>query len=200
MPEDTEAIGPRVELDGRPVLTGSCSWADRTLTKDSDFYPRKSMSAEERLKFYASQFPLTEIDSTYYAPPSWQQARLWAERTPEGFRFDVKAYSLLTGHPTRPQSLWSDLREQLPQDVLDKRNLYSNHLGPELIDEAWNRFGAALRPLHDAGRLGTILFQYPTWFVPRKDNRQEVERLRERLPDYLICVEFRSPDVAGGGA
>ncbi|HEY3944944.1 MAG TPA: DUF72 domain-containing protein [Solirubrobacteraceae bacterium] len=193
MPEETQALGPHVELDGRPVLTGSCSWADRTLTKDADFYPRKSMSAEDRLRFYAAQFPLTEIDATYYAPPAEQQARLWAQRTPQGFRFDVKAYSLLTGHPTRPQSLWSDLRERLPDEVLQKRNVYPNHLGPELVDEAWRRFAAALKPLHDAGRLGAILFQYPAWFVPRKDNRQQVEALRERLPDYLICVEFRSP-------
>jgi uncharacterized protein YecE (DUF72 family) len=34
------------------------------------------MSAAERLRFYTAQFPLTEIDSTYYAPPSEQQARL----------------------------------------------------------------------------------------------------------------------------
>jgi uncharacterized protein YecE (DUF72 family) len=182
-----------LKLDGRPVLIGSCSWTDRTLTNESDFYPRRTMSAEDRLRFYASHFPLTEIDSTYYAPPSEQQARLWATRTPEGFRFDVKAYSLLTGHPTRPQSLWSDLREQLPPDIVEKRNLYPHHFDPELLDEAWRRFAAALRPLHEAGRLGAILFQYPAWFVPRKNNRQEVEALRERLPDYLICVEFRSP-------
>ena len=193
MPEETETLGPHVELDGRPVLTGSCSWADRTLTADADFYPRKSMSAEDRLRFYAAQFPLTEIDSTYYAPPAEQQARLWADRTPDGFRFDVKAYSLLTGHPTRPRSLWSDLREQLPDELLEKRNIYPNNLSPKLVDEAWGRFAAALRPLHDAGRLGAILFQYPAWFVPRRDNRQQVESLRERLPDYLICVEFRSP-------
>ena len=105
----------------------------------------------------------------------------------------MKAYSLLTGHPTRPQSLWSDLRERLPDEVLQKRNVYPNNLEPELVDEAWRRFAAALKPLHDAGRLGAILFQYPAWFVPRKDNRQQVEALRERLPDYLICVEFRSP-------
>src|SRR5205085_185787 len=59
--------------------------------------------------------------------------------------------------------------------------------------EAWRRFGAALRPLHDAGRLGAVLFQYPPWFVPRRENRKEIEALRERLPDYRICVEFRSP-------
>jgi uncharacterized protein YecE (DUF72 family) len=151
------------------------------------------MSPEERLRFYASQFPLTEIDSTYYAPPAEQQARLWAERTPDGFRFDVKAYSLLTGHPTRPRSLWKDLREQLAPDVADKRNIYATHLDPEALAEAWRRFEAALRPLHEAGRLGSILFQYPRWFVPNRDNRQQLESLRERLPDYRIAVEFRSP-------
>jgi uncharacterized protein YecE (DUF72 family) len=118
---------------------------------------------------------------------------LWAERTPDGFRFDVKAYSLLTGHPTRPRSLWKDLREQLPPDVADKRNLYAHHLDPDALAEAWRRFEAALRPLHEAGRLGAVLFQYPKWFTPRKDNRAEIEALRERLPDYRISVEFRSP-------
>ncbi len=186
-------IGPRIQIDGRELLTGSCSWADRTLVEGADWYPQRTMTPEERLRFYASQFPLTEIDSTYYAPPAERQTRLWAQRTPEGFRFDVKAYSLLTGHPTRPNSLWRDLRDQLPADVLDKRNLYAKHLTPEALEEAWRRFDTALRPLHDAGRLGAVLFQYPPWFVPRRENRFEVEALRERLPDYRICVEFRSP-------
>jgi len=151
------------------------------------------MSAEERLRFYASQFPLTEIDSTYYAPPAEQQAKRWAERTPPGFRFDVKAYSLLTGHPTRPRSLWADLRERLPPEAAEKRNLYAHHLDPESQSEAWRRFAAALAPLNDSGKLGSVLFQYPPWFVPRRENRREVEALRERLPGFRICVEFRSP-------
>jgi uncharacterized protein YecE (DUF72 family) len=172
---------------------GSCSWTDPTLVKETDWYPKRTMSPEERLRLYASRFPLTELDSTYYAPPAEQQARLWAERTPDGFRFDVKAYSLLTGHPTRPRSLWRDIREQLPEEVAQKRNVYANHLSPELLDEAWRRFDAALRPLHEAGRLGSILFQYPHWFVPRRENRDAINSLRERLPDYRIAVEFRSP-------
>ncbi len=175
------------------MLTGSCSWTDKTLVQDADWYPKRTMSAEERLRFYASQFPLTEIDSTYYAPPAEQQARLWAERTPEGFRFDVKAYSLLTGHPTRPRSLWPDLREQLDADAAGKRSIYSHHLDPDSLQEAWRRFEASLRPLHEAGKLGAVLFQYPRWFVPRRENRREIQSLRERLPDYRICVEFRSP-------
>jgi uncharacterized protein YecE (DUF72 family) len=151
------------------------------------------MSAEERLRYYAAQFPLTEVDSTYYAPPSGQQATLWAERTPDGFRFDVKAYSLLTGHPTRPRTLWRDVRESLPRDVAQKRNVYPSHLDPDALEEAWRRFAAALQPLHEAGKLGSILFQYPPWFTPRRENRAEVQALRERMPDYKLAVEFRSP-------
>ncbi len=186
-------IGPHIEIGGHPVLTGSCSWTDKTLVEETDWYPRRTMSPEERLRFYAAQFPLTEVDSTYYAPPAEQQARLWAERTPDGFRFDVKAYSLLTGHPTRPRSLWRDLRDTLPAQVQEKRNLYAHHLDPEVLDEVWSRFESGLRPLHEAGKLGTVLFQYPPWFGPRRDNRQQLETLRGRLPDYRICVEFRAP-------
>jgi uncharacterized protein YecE (DUF72 family) len=190
---DQAEIGPRVWIRGRAVLCGSCAWADRTLVEQADWYPRRTMTPEQRLRFYAAQFPLTEIDSTYYAPPSERQARLWAERTPTGFRFNVKAYSLLTGHPTRPGSLWRDLREQLPVDTLAKRNVYANHLQPDALEEAWRRFEAALRPLHDANRLGAVLVQYPPWFVPRRENRAEIETLRDRLPDYRVCVELRSP-------
>jgi uncharacterized protein YecE (DUF72 family) len=186
-------IGETVQLDGHDVLCGTCSWTDKTLVQETDWYPARTMSAEDRLRFYAAHFPLTEIDSTYYAPPAEQQAALWAQRTPEGFRFDVKAYGLLTGHPARPQSLWKDLRDELPAEVAEKRNLYAKDLSPEAMDEAWRRFENALRPLHDAGRLGAVLFQYPPWFTPRRDNRAEIEALRDRLPDYRICVEFRSP-------
>jgi uncharacterized protein YecE (DUF72 family) len=188
-----QEIGELLHLDGHEVYTGTCSWTDKTLVQETDWYPERTMSAEDRLRYYAAHFPLTEIDSTYYAPPAEQQAALWAQRTPDGFRFDVKAYSLLTGHPTKPKSVWKDLRDELPAEVQEKRNLYAKDLSPEAMEEAWRRFESALRPLHDAGRLGAVLFQYPPWFTPRKDNRAEIDALRDRLPDYRICVEFRSP-------
>jgi len=188
-----EQLGAPAWSGDHTVLTGTCSWTDKTLLEEADWYPQRTMSAEDRLRYYAAQFPLTEIDSTYYAPPAERQVALWAARTPDGFRFDVKAYSLLTGHPTRPRSLWRDLRDDLPPDVAEKRNIYANHLSSDAIDEAWRRFESALRPFHEAGKLGAVLFQYPPWFGPRKDNRAEIEALRERLPDYRISVEFRSP-------
>ncbi len=190
---EPEELGAAAWSGDHPVMTGSCSWTDRTLVEEADWYPQRTMSAEDRLRYYAAQFPLTEIDSTYYAPPAERQVALWAARTPDGFRFDVKAYSLLTGHPTRPRSLWRDLRDDLPPDVAEKRNIYAKHLGADAMDEAWRRFESALRPFYEAEKLGAVLFQYPPWFGPRKDNRAEIEALRERLPDYRISVEFRSP-------
>lgn len=190
---DAPKLGARLEIDGHAVLCGTCSWTDKTLVQETDWYPRRTMSAEERLQFYAAHFPVAEIDSTYYAPPAEQQSRLWAQRTPDGFRFDVKAYSLLTGHPTKPESLWKDLREELSEEASEKRNLYASHLEPEALDEVWRRFAAALAPLQEAGRLGAVLFQYPPWFHPSREHRAQLEGLRERLPDYGVCVELRSP-------
>jgi uncharacterized protein YecE (DUF72 family) len=175
------------------VLVGTCSWTDKTLTHDTSWYPKRSMSATERLGYYASKFSIAEADSTYYFPPSPALTRGWAERTPEDFTMNVKAYSLLTGHPTRPDSLWPDLREAIKPEFASKRNVYASHLDAEAVTEAWIRFEHALRPLVEAGKLGAALMQYPEWFTAKKDNRAELAAIREHWADLPVCVEFRSP-------
>jgi uncharacterized protein YecE (DUF72 family) len=175
------------------ILTGTCSWTDKTLVKDTDWYPKKSMSAAERLAFYASKFPIAEADSTYYFPPSPDLVRGWEERTPNGFTMNIKAYSLLTGHPTRPESLWPDLKETIKPEFGGKRNIYASHLDPDALDEAWARFEFALRPLRMAGKLGAVLVQYPDWFTAKKANLAELAAIRKRWKDLPVCVEFRSP-------
>ena len=186
-------MGPVLRLAGAEVRTGTCSWTDPTLVKDTDWYPRKSISAAERLAFYASRFPVVEVDSTYYWPPTPKMAEDWVDRTPDGFLMDVKAYSLLTGHPTRHQSLWEDLRDEVAEEHRGKRNVYAHHLPPDAVDEAWARFGHALAPLHRAGKLGGVLLQYPEWFTPKKANREVLAEARDRLPEYHLYVELRSP-------
>jgi uncharacterized protein YecE (DUF72 family) len=192
MSEDA-VLGPVLNVGQGVVRTGTCSWTDRTLVKDSDWYPRRTMTAAERLQYYAAHFPLVEVDATYYAPPSERTASLWAARSPDGFRFDVKAYSLLTGHPTRAASMWEDLRDGVLPEHRHKERIYAHHLEPHAVEEAWRRFVAALAPLREAGRLSALLFQYPPWFHPRKDTREELERLPERLDGLQAMVEFRSP-------
>jgi uncharacterized protein YecE (DUF72 family) len=173
------------------ILIGTSSWTDPTLIKDGNFYPPGTTSAEARLKFYASKFPLVEVDSTYYFPPSERNSELWIERTPSAFTFNIKAYSLLTGHPTRPESLYKDIAAELPNEVMEKRRLYHDKLPDDAMDEAWERFRLALYPLHSAGKLGAVLFQFPQWFVISKKSKAYIEECAARLPDYRVAVELR---------
>ena len=168
------------------ILVGTASWTDKTLI-ESGWYPDDVTSAEDRLRYYATQFPLVEIDSTYYTPPSERNSLLWAQRTPADFTFNVKAFSLLTKHPTKVSALYKELRPQT-----DKRNVYLDDLDAKAVDEVWERFLAALEPLHQAGKLGTLLFQFPQWFPIGRRNKHYLLECKERAAPYRICVEFRN--------
>lgn len=107
------------------IEVGTASWTDRTLI-ESGWYPSEVDTPEKRLRFYAERFPLVEVDSTYYGLPSEHTAALWAGRTPGGFTFNVKAFSLFTQRPTRLPSLPTDLRpdrEKLGKDMLYPRDV-----------------------------------------------------------------------------
>ncbi|MFC1893503.1 DUF72 domain-containing protein [Chloroflexota bacterium] len=173
------------------ILVGITAWTEPTLIKSGRFYPEWANSAEARLRFYASQFPIVEVDSSYYALPSEKTAGLWVVRTPQRFIFDIKAFRLFTQHPTPLASLPKDIRDALAEESRRKANLYVRDLPKELTDEVWKRFESALLPLDSAGKLGVVLFQFPAWFFPGNEQREYILSCRERLPQYRIAVEFR---------
>ncbi|HSN99339.1 MAG TPA: DUF72 domain-containing protein, partial [Candidatus Nanopelagicales bacterium] len=110
------------------IKTGISAWTEPTLVS-SGWYPPGTNSAEGRLRYYATQFPLVEVDATHYALPSEQNARRWSERTPEGFTMNVKAFGALTAHYIDPRRLPRDLREGLPDEVRAKGRAYPKDLG-----------------------------------------------------------------------
>ncbi|MFI0775140.1 DUF72 domain-containing protein [Streptomyces sp. NPDC021212] len=169
------------------ILVGTCSWTDRALLS-SGWYPPGQRDAAGRLRHYAAQFPVVEVDATYYSLPSTRNSALWAERTPDGFRFDVKAFSLLTGHPTSPNALPLDLRP-----ALAGRSGYRD-VDPALLDEVWQRFTGALEPLKQARRLGTLLFQFPPWFAPADPRSKTfLDKCARGTAGWPVAVEFRHP-------
>ena len=170
------------------ILVGTASWTDKTLLA-SGWYPESAGTAAERLAYYASQFPLVEVDSTYYAPPAQRTVQLWRDRTPAQFTFNIKAFSLLTQHPTRPGALYKDLREQLGNP---QKNLYLRDVAPVVVDEIWKRFLDALWPLHEAGKLGALLFQFPQWFVIGRARKEYLLECKARCDPLRVCVEFRN--------
>lgn len=169
------------------LAIGTASWTDKTLL-DSGWYPADvAKDADARLRYYAERFDVVEVDSTYYTPPNETNSIRWVERTPDQFRFVVKAFGLLTQHPTRVAALHKDLRPET-----DKKNIYAKDLDGNVVDEVWERFLAALGPLYDAGKLGAVAFQFPQWFTLRRSNKDYLLECKERSAPYRISVEFRS--------
>jgi uncharacterized protein YecE (DUF72 family) len=173
------------------VKIGISSWTEPTLIKGGKFYPSWAGSAEARLRYYSSQFPIVEVDSSYYGLPAEKTSGLWVERTPQDFIFDVKAFRLFTMHPASPAVLPKDIRESLPADLKGRKSLYHRDLPPEVAGELWRRFEEALLPLDSAGKLGVILFQFPPWFFPGNEQRDYIASCKEKLPQYRLAIEFR---------
>ncbi len=139
------------------IYVGTSSWSDHT-----DFYP-EGLPKNQQIRFYAQVFPIVEINSTFYRMMPERNFRLWAERTPPGFVFDVKPYRQLT---------WHD-RKNPPDDAV--------------IGE----FRNSMQPLRDAGKLGVVTYQFPPWFTFGPSNVQYIQQVRESLPGDRVCVEFR---------
>jgi uncharacterized protein YecE (DUF72 family) len=171
------------------ILVGTASWTDKTLIACGRFYPKGATTAEARLRHYAAQFPIVEVDSSYYAMPTPATAQLWAERTPNGFVMNVKAFRIFTGHQTEPKVLHADLRTALAG--FDRPRLFYRELPAEIATELWRRFREALLPLAAAGRLGLVHFQFPPWVTCGAAGRAQVEHCVERMAGHELSVEFR---------
>jgi len=173
------------------ILVGISSWADPELI-ESGFYPPEIKTPSGRLGYYAANFPVVEMDSSYHFLPTLRNLNAWIAATPAGFSFDVKAYSLLTQHPTPFNSLPRDIRDRDEIAGHKDSNLYLHHLPADIIDLLWERFDLAVRPLFSAGKLGLISFQFPPWYHPNEECYQYIEECQKRLPRYRLAIEFRS--------
>ena len=191
--EDAAAVPLELPGGGR-IRLGTASWTDPTMTAAGVFYPGGVDTAEERLQYYASRFPVVEVDATYYALPPRRTAELWVERTPPDFVFDVKAHALMTGQPTETRRLPKAIREALPPEVGEKARIYAKDLPDELADEVWGQFADGLAPLAEAGQLGAVFLQYPRWFFTGSEQRDQIREARERLGRHGLraAVEFRN--------
>ena len=189
-PHATAARQP-LTVDGATVRIGTASWTDPTMTAPGVFYPPDAGTAEDRLVYYANQFPIVEVDATYYALPARRTGELWLERTPPDFTFDIKAHALMTGQPSETKRLPKDLREALPPDVAAQKRVYARDLPSEVEDELWARFLDALEPLRSSGKLGAVFLQYPRWFFPIGESRDAIVKARDRLGDTPFAVELR---------
>ena len=143
------------------VLVGTCNWADH-----QDFYP-PAVQSGERLRYYATFFPIVEVNTTFYGIPKPSVAKRWAEMTPPGFQFNVKAYRSLTMHERE------DGKPRRPTDAEE------------------DDFMAVLAPLRRAGKLRAVHYQFPPWFTATPANMDYISELADKHPQDQLIVEFR---------
>ena len=152
------------------------------------------MKAEERLWWYSRFFDCVEVNSTFYAPLSAQNAVRWAKRTPPGFLFSVKAYALLTGHHLDAGRLPPALAALLPASARpnDRGQIENGVFGEDAREWAFAAFreGAAAAGRRGQARLRAV----PDGAVGevRATGRSSISRAcPRRLPGTTIAVEFR---------
>jgi uncharacterized protein YecE (DUF72 family) len=167
------------------VRVGTCSWADQSLVKH--WYPPGVRSSEERLRYYAERFDTVELDASYYRMPEEDTVRKWVERTPDDFVFHVKAFAMMTRHPVKLEQLPPELREVAPVDERGRVERPPR----ELRGEIFARFHAALAPFREAGKLGGILLQFPSYFVCKPASLEYLRWAKDELRGDEMLVEFR---------
>jgi uncharacterized protein YecE (DUF72 family) len=152
------------------ILVGTCSWAEFT-----EWYPA-GVKPSERIRYYAQHFPVVEIDSTFYHLMPRRNFEGWAEKTPEGFVFDVKAHRTLTRHGAayEPGKVHADADPEYDPS-----------------EDDFEKFKYQIEPLREKGKLRAIQFQFPPWFKRSPASLEHIEVCREYLREYLMAVEFR---------
>jgi uncharacterized protein YecE (DUF72 family) len=101
------------------------------------------------------------VNSTFYRPCAPKTAENWAKRTPDTFEFTVKAWQEFT----HKKDLW------LPGDIAT--------------------FKEGIAPLQESGKLGCLLFQFPSSFKATDDSADRLKRLLGEFDEYPKAVELR---------
>ncbi len=163
------------------ILIGTSGWDYPEW--DGPVYPRRGVP--DKLRFYTAQFPIVEVNSTFYRLPPPAVAEAWARRTPGAFRFAAKF----------PRTITHELRL-------------------ERTDAELARFLDVLAPLRRAGKFVAALLQLPPFlpFEPRRSRDFYASLPRElpvavefRVPSWLtptsyeLLREFRLANVIVDG-
>jgi uncharacterized protein YecE (DUF72 family) len=76
-----------------PIFIGTSGWCYNSW--NGKFYP-ENIKGSDRLKFYSEYFNTVEINSSFYHLPKPETFKGWATKTPDDFRFTVKASRYIT--------------------------------------------------------------------------------------------------------
>ncbi len=150
------------------------------------FYPQKLPQAQW-LQYYAEHFPTVEINNSFYRLPTEQAFQGWHSKSPDGFRYSVKASRFIT-HVKRLKNVAEPV-----ETFLSRARQLDDKLGPMLF-----QLPPGLK--RDDERLESFLSMLPRRFRYVIEFRHE-SWLEDAVFDMLrrynagICV-FDMPELA----
>jgi uncharacterized protein YecE (DUF72 family) len=110
---------------------------------------------------YFGEFPVIEIQSTFYHPPAVKVAEKWRMRAPAQFEFCIKAWQLITHAASSPT--YRRLRSPVEASERDALGFFQNS---EPVWRAWE----TTRAIADAVDAKVIVFQCPASFAATSEN------------------------------
>ncbi|MBK5293369.1 MAG: DUF72 domain-containing protein [Acidobacteriia bacterium] len=125
-------------------------------------YPHPAPRGFHPLEFLARRVDTVEISSSFYQFVRPELSRLWLTKVERNPQFEFTA--------------------RLHREFTHERNLE-----PALLA----RFKAAMMPLHEAGRLGCVLMQFPGSFRFTPENKAFLIQLRRNLSKFPLVAELR---------
>jgi uncharacterized protein YecE (DUF72 family) len=154
----------------RIIRVGPAGWSYKDW--EGVVYPQKPGKAFDPLEYLARFFDTIEINSSFYRPPVPTTTKSWAKRVAENknFVFTAKLHRVFTHE--RGKATKKDEKEyRHGMDVLAK-----------------------------AGKLGSVLLQFPWSFKNTPEDRVYLAKLLEKFSDYPLVLEIRhaswnTPDV-----
>jgi uncharacterized protein YecE (DUF72 family) len=154
----------------RIIRIGPAGWSYKDW--EGIVYPQKPGKSFDPLEYLARFFDTIEINSSFYRPPVPTTTKSWAKRVAENknFIFTAKLHRVFTHE--RGKATKKDEKEyRQGMDVLAK-----------------------------AGKLGSVLLQFPWSFKNTPDERVYLAKLLEKFSDYPLVLEVRhsswnTPDV-----
>lgn len=176
------------------IRVGTASWTDPEFIKAGWYPDDVKNDAAGRLRYYAEHFPMVEVNATFYALPRHGTVQAWADRTPDDFRFHVKAHQVISGHASDPARLPEPLRD-LPYQADGRGRIRTP--SREMRDAVIDALVEAAAPL--GPKLGAILLQLPPHVASTPATRGEVARIIDRIHPLRTAVEFRNASWAEPG-
>ena len=136
---------------------------------------------------YVSDFPVIELQATFYEPPSITVAKRWRTLAPAGFRFCMKAWQLITHTPASPT--YRRLKSAISPSEQD---LYGSFAPTEQVWLAWER----TREIASTLAAHVILFQCPRSFLPTPEHRNNLRRFFREIDrdGFVLAWEPRGEE------